>query len=284
MTPDLGPAGLGLPQPFDAHGSSFFEYLRRSAPDQVPGLLGADGDVRDVIGEVTEGTTVLAMTFGSGVVIAGDRRATAGHLISKKDMRKVFPADHWSAVAISGAAGPAMELAKVFATELEHYEKVEGDPLSLEGKANKLAHMVRAHLPMAMQGLVVVPLFAGVETETAEGSIFEYDPVGGRYLATDYAATGSGAREARGSLKRRHDPAAELDDAVRMAISALFDAAEEDSATGGPDLIRRIWPIVAVVDGDGYHELEQADVGEHVQAVVDDREARELADREARTR
>lgn len=284
MTPDLGPAGYGLPQPFDAHGSSFFEFLKRSAPDQLPGVLADGGDIREVIGEVTEGTTVLAQTFANGVLIAGDRRATAGHLISKKDMRKVFPADHWSAVAISGAAGPAMELAKVFATELEHYEKVEGDPVSLEGKANKLAHMVRAHLPLALQGLVVVPLFAGVETGTDQGSIFEYDPVGGRYLATDYAATGSGARDARGSLKRDHDPGATMDEAVRLSISALFDAAEEDSATGGPDLIRRIWPIVAVVDGDGYHELEQEDVGEHVQAVVDDRETRELADQEARRR
>ncbi|MBW3561252.1 MAG: proteasome subunit beta [Actinobacteria bacterium] len=247
-------------------------------------MLGAAGDVRDVIGDVTEGTTVLALTFAGGVVVAGDRRATAGHLISKKDMRKVFPADHWSAVAISGAAGPAMELAKVFATELEHYEKVEGEHLSLEGKANKLAHMVRGHLPLAMQGLVVVPLFAGVETDTVDGSIFEYDPIGGRYLATDYAATGSGGRDARGSLKRDHDPGADLDRAVHLSISALFDAAEEDSATGGPDLIRRIWPIVAVVDQDGYHELEQDEVGQHVQAVVEEREARELADQEARTR
>lgn len=281
---DLG--GLGPGDPFDAQGSSFFEVLRRTSPDSVFGTLtgtaGRDRSGTQLPDQVAEGTTVLAITYGEGVVIAGDRRATAGHLISKKDVRKVFPADHYSAMAISGTAGPAKELANVFATELEHYEKVEGDPLSLEGKANKLAHMVRAHLPMAMQGLVVVPLFAGVEVGSEHGRIYEYDPVGGRYLATDYAAAGSGARDARGALKRRHDPVAEMGEATRLCVSALFDAAEEDSATGGPDLIRRIYPIVAVVDADGYRELDEDTVAEHVHDVVDTREERALADAEAR--
>jgi proteasome beta subunit len=219
--------------------------------------------------QLVEGTTVLAVTTAQGVVMAGDRRATAGHLISRGDMRKVFPADDSSAIAISGAAGPAMELARVFATELEHYEKVEGEPLSLEGKSNKLAGMVRAHLPMAMQGLVIVPLFAGVDPRSGEGSIYEYDPVGGRYQAREYAATGSGSLAARATLKRLHDFDAGLDAAVRTAIEALFDAAEEDSATGGPDLIRRIYPIVAVIDeADGYHELSDEDVLAHVEAVI----------------
>ncbi|MDQ3931686.1 MAG: proteasome subunit beta [Actinomycetota bacterium] len=275
MTSDLF-GNLGLPLPFDANGSSFFELLRRVAPDAVPRTLG-DGpgpEPHGVREAMVQGTTVLAVTFRDGVVVAGDRRATAGHLISKKDMRKVFPADTYSAVAISGVAGPAMELAKVFATELEHYEKVEGEPLSLEGKANKLAHMVRANLPLALQGFVVVPLFAGVEARTTSGRIFEYDPAGGRYLTGDYASAGSGGRDTRGVLKREHDPDADEETSVRLCVSALFDAAEEDSATGGPDLIRRIYPIVAVITSDGYRELDEEGVGEHVEAVVSLREER----------
>ncbi|MTV26934.1 proteasome subunit beta [Nitriliruptoraceae bacterium ZYF776] len=249
-------------------GSSFFETLRRQAPEAIPPALSG-GMPPELRAQLVEGTTVLAVRTDAGVVVAGDRRATAGHLISRGDMRKVFPADDWSAVAISGAAGPAVELARIFATELEHYEKVEGEPLSLEGKSNKLAGMIRAHLPMAMQGLVVVPLFAGVDVRTGRGSIYEYDPVGGRYLATDHAATGSGSLAARATLKRLHREDGDLDASVRTAIEALFDAAEEDSATGGPDLIRRVFPIVAVIDRDGgYRELSEDRVGAEVEAVV----------------
>ncbi|HEX2028723.1 MAG TPA: proteasome subunit beta [Nitriliruptorales bacterium] len=282
MTPEGPPAwwwgDLGLPTPFDVHGASFIEVLRRSAPGAVPDILRSGDQRTGPPPNVVEGTTVLAMTYRDGVIVAGDRRATAGHVISKKDMRKVFPADRYSAIAISGVAGPGMELAKVFATELEHYEKVEGEPLSLEGKANKLAHMVRAHLPFAMQGLVVVPLFAGVEVRDGRGRIYEYDPAGGRYQSADYAAAGSGGRDARGALKRVHRLDASEEDAVRLGVGALFDAAEEDSATGGPDLIRRVYPIVSVIDRDGYRELDEEVVAAHVQAVVDEREERIIAD------
>lgn len=270
MTPHSDALLTGLPRPFEAGGSSFFETLRRQAPDAIPQVL--TGAIPEHLRHLlVEGTTVLAVVAREGVVMAGDRRATAGNQISRGDMRKVFPADEASAIAISGAAGPAMELAKVFATELEHYEKVEGEPLSLEGKSTKLAGMVRAHLPMAMQGLVVVPLFAGVDQRTGVGKIFEYDPAGGRYLATDQAATGSGSLAARATLKRLADPQSDLDTAVRTAIEALYDAAEEDSATGGPDLIRRIYPIVAVIDGEGYRELDDESVAATIEGVVDAR-------------
>jgi proteasome beta subunit len=260
----------GLPTPFDARGSSFVETLRRYAPEAVPSVL--NGELPAALREqLVEGTTVLAVVARDGVVMAGDRRATAGNLISRGDMRKVFPADEWSAVAISGVAGPAMELARIFATELEHYEKVEGEPLSLEGKSNKLAGLVRANLPLAMQGIVVVPLFAGYELRDGSGRIFEYDPVGGRYRATDHAATGSGSLAARSTLKRLVDTQAGLDHAMRVAVEALFDAAEEDSATGGPDLIRRIYPIVAAIDADGYRELPDEDVAGLVEAIVAER-------------
>ncbi len=262
----------GMPTPFDAAGSSFAEVLRKQAPAAVPAVLAGQPMPPELRAQLVEGTTVLAVASTDGVVMAGDRRATAGHHISRGDMRKVFPADDLSAIAISGAAGPAIELARVFATELEHYEKVEGEPLSLEGKSNKLAGMVRAHLPMAMQGLVIVPLFTGVDPRTGEGSIYEYDPVGGRYLARDHAATGSGSLAARATLKRLHRPREGTASAVRTALEALFDAAEEDSATGGPDLIRRIYPIVAIIDHDtGYHELPDDEVATEIEAIIETR-------------
>lgn len=272
MTIDPDALLAGMPRAFDAQGSSFFEALRQQAPDAVPSWFGGGAALPPALREqLVDGTTVLALRGAGGVVVAGDRRATAGNLISRADMRKVFPADDSSAIAVSGSAGPAMELARIFATELEHYEKVEGDPLSLEGRANKLAGLVRAHLPLAMQGFVVVPLFAGVDQRSGEARIFEYDPIGGRYRATDQAATGSGSMAARATLKRLVDPSADLHTAARIAVEALYDAAEEDSATGGPDLIRNIYPIVAAIDADGYRELDEDAVADHVHTVVDAR-------------
>ncbi len=256
------PGPLG---PFSGDASpSFVEALRRSAPDAVPPVL-AGRLPAELDAQVPHGTTVLALTFPGGVVLAGDRRATAGNIIARRDMRKVFPADRYSAVAISGSAGPAMEMARVFATELEHYEKVEGHHLSLEGKANKLAFMVRQHLPLAMQGLVVVPLFAGFDPRAGEGAIFEYDPAGGKYRSTDLAATGSGGMFAKTTLKRMYGEVADLDGATSLAVQALFDAAENDSATSGPDKLRQLFPILAVMDADGYRELSD----DEVEAIVD---------------
>jgi proteasome beta subunit len=200
--------GLGgvFPRPFEVQSSSFADVLRRAVPEAAPDWLAGRELSPFLHDQVVEGTTVLAVLFEGGVVVAGDRRATAGNLISKTDMRKVFPADHHSAVAISGAAGPAMELARVFATELEHYEKVEGEALSLEGKSNKLAGMVRANLPLAMQGMVVVPLFAGVDPRSGVPGIYEYDPVGGRYTARRLPACHPGGSHGqtrrRGALRR----------------------------------------------------------------------------------
>ena len=259
-----------MPRPFGRDEASFAALL-----DEPRSGGDLDGELRD---RLVDGTTVLALLHDGGVVVAGDRRATAGNMISRTDMRKVFPADHHSAIAIAGAAGPAMEMARLFATELEHYEKVEGAVLSLEGKSNRLAGMVRAHLPMAMQGLVVVPLFAGVDTETGHAGIYEYDPIGGRYLARRFAASGSGALVARQTLRYRFDPHADQATAARAVVEALFDAAEQDSATGGPDLVRRIYPIVAAIDADGYAELSEERVVALVDEIVAERRDREAAD------
>jgi proteasome beta subunit len=256
-------------QPFDPTAISFTSTLRRVAPELFAsgGVGGTHADMPDHV----DGTTVVALTYAGGGVMAGVRRATAGNISSKRDMRKVFPADDWSAIGISGSAGPAMELAKILATELEHYEKVEGAPLSLEGKANKLAQLVRGNLPMAMQGLVVVPLFAGFDLAEEVPRIYEYDAVGGRYEEQRFATTGSGGRDARGSLKARYDADLPPDRAIDIAIEALWDAADEDSATGGPDVVRGIYPLVAQIDADGYRELADETVAARVRQIITDR-------------
>ncbi len=218
-------------------------------------------------------TTVVAMRYADGVLMAGDRRATEGHLIAHRAMEKVFPADDHSVVAIAGVAGPAVEMVRLFQTQLEHYEKVEGVALSLEGKANQLGQMVREHLPMAMQGLVVVPLFAGYDLRRGEGRIFTYDVTGGHYEEADHAATGSGGRDARNTIKLGWAEGLDRASALDLAIRALYEAADEDSATGGPDLVRGIYPLVATVTSGGYERLEGAEVAERFALLVEARRA-----------
>jgi proteasome beta subunit len=217
-----------------------------------------------------EGTTVIAFRYADGVVMAGDRRATAGNLIAHRNVQKVFPADALSAVAISGTAGIAIELIKLFQTELEHYEKMEGRRLSLEGKANYLASMIRRQLPMAFQGLVVIPLFCGFDQEAGRGRLYSFDVVGGRYEEAEYAAAGSGGRDARLYLRTAHRPDIDEAASVRLAVEALVAAAEEDTATGGPDLRRGIFPTVVAVTEDGVKELPDEVVGEASRAVMEE--------------
>ena len=218
-----------------------------------------------------EGTTVLAMRFGDGVVMGGDRRATEGHYIAHRRIQKVYAADHFSAVAIAGTAGLAIELIRLFQTELEHYEKLEGSRLSLEGKANHLARMVREHLPLAFQGLIVVPLFCGYDELDRRGRLYTFDVVGGRYEELDYAATGSGGREAKAHLKGVFRPDLTEEDALRHAVGALVSAAEEDTATGGPDLRRGIYPNLVTVTASGYVEIPEDRVAEIAAAVLEER-------------
>jgi proteasome beta subunit len=243
-----------LPLEFPSDGSFTSLLMRRGElPRWDTGVQS--GDV-----EIPEGTTILALRFRDGVVMAGDRRATAGNIIAHRRMRKVFPADSHSGVAISGTAGMAVELIKLFQTELEHYEKIEGDRLSLEGKANYLARMVRGNLPMAFQGLVVVPLFAGFDTIGNSGRLYTFDVVGGRYEEQDYAATGSGGMEARAFLKGAFRDDLDRQDALAIAVEALVAAAEEDAATGGPDLRRGIFPNVITVTSAGFVEADDDEI------------------------
>lgn len=252
----------GLPQAFMAHGSSFADFLAVSGHGPGQNVAGT-GSV-----DVPHATTIVALATSDGIVMAGDRRATMGNIIAQRDIEKVFPADEHSVVGIAGAAGVAVELVRLFQVELEHYEKIEGVPLSLDGKANRLATLLRGNLGMAMQGLAVVPLFAGYDLARGRGRIFSYDVTGGRYEERDHHAVGSGSMFARGSLKKLYRPGLSAEEAVMAAVEALYDAADDDSATGGPDLTRRIFPVIAVADADGVRMLEDAEVGAIVERVV----------------
>jgi proteasome beta subunit len=242
------------PLPFFAPGSdpgaSFADLLRRTA---VPAPAGsASAPTETFAAGVAHGTTVVAIRYAGGVVLAGDRRATAGFTIASRRIEKVFPADDISGVAIAGAAGPAVEMVRLFQTQLEHYEKIEGEQLSLEGKANQLALLVRTNLPAAMQGFVVVPLFAGYDARRGRGRVFSFDVTGGKYEELDFQANGSGGVHARNWIKAQWTEDIDREACVDLALRALFAAADEDAATGGPDLVRRIFPTVATIDATGY--------------------------------
>ncbi|WP_245679151.1 proteasome subunit beta [Actinomadura hibisca] len=249
--------------------SSFTEFLGAYSPELLPGRRPLPAVSAGE--EIPHGTTIVAVVFPGGVVMAGDRRATAGNVIAQRDIEKVFRADEFSAIAIAGTAGIGIEMMRLFQVELEHYEKREGRTLSIEGKANRLATMVRQNLGMAMQGLAVVPLFAGYDEDRDAGRIFSYDPAGGRYEERDFHSIGSGSVFARGALKKLFRPDLSAEDAALVCVQALYDAADDDSATGGPDLTRGIFPVVASVTAEGYRRLGEDEVGALARAVVEER-------------
>jgi proteasome beta subunit len=251
----------------NARTSSFSDFLRATAPELLPGVRGLNVPA-ELAKELPHGTTIVAAAFSGGVIMAGDRRATAGSMISQRDIEKVFRSDEFSCIGFSGVAGIALELVRLFQLELEHYEKLEGRLLSLEGKANRLATMVRGNLGGAMQGLVVVPLFAGFDTEEGVGRIFGYDVAGGRYEEQRYHSIGSGSIFAKSSLKKLYHDGMSEADAIMACMQSLYDAADDDSATGGPDMSRRIYPIVATVTEDGYRRLTDAESGGIAESVV----------------
>ncbi len=248
-----------LPTSFMTPGtSSFADFIGAQAPDLLPSRRAVPtGNAGDL---APHGTTIVAATFAGGVVMAGDRRATMGNIIAQRDIQKVFPADEFSVVGIAGTAGLAVEMVRLFQTELEHYEKIEGSTLSMDGKANRLAALIRANLGLAMQGLSVVPLFAGYDLAADQGRIFSYDVTGGRYEETAFHSVGSGSLFARGSLKKLYRDDFSADEAVTAVIQALYDAADDDSATGGPDITRRIFPVVHLITPDGGHRMPDEDV------------------------
>ncbi|MEU5388740.1 proteasome subunit beta [Kitasatospora cineracea] len=264
-------SGTGrLPAAFLTPGSSsFLDFLDSHAPQLLPGRRPLP---EGMTVEAPHGTTIVSAVFDGGVVLAGDRRATMGNVIAQRDIEKVFPADEYSAVGIAGTAGLAVEMVRLFQLELEHYEKIEGAVLSFEGKANRLTTMIRSNLAMAMQGLAVVPVFAGYDLDLGRGRIFTYDVTGGRSEErAGFAATGSGSVFARGSMKKLYRDGLTGEQAATLAVQALYDAADDDSATGGPDLARKIFPIVTLITEDGFRRLTEEEVAEIAVSITDQR-------------
>ena len=261
---------MKLPYLPDHDGSSFFDFVSTHHPElalRSHGMAAVHDQMRTV-GPVAvpSATTVLALKYQQGVVIAGDRRATEGFQIADRRIEKVFKIDDWSAMAIAGAAGPCIEMAKLFQTELEHYEKLEGMPLSCEGKANKLGQMVKANLPMVFQGLVVMPLYVGYDLKRGEGRIFKYDITGGRYEESDYHAIGSGGKDARNTMREHFRRGLSEQDALKLALLSLYNAADDDVGTGGPDLIRGIYPTAKFVTAQGITDVSD----DKLRAVYDE--------------
>ncbi len=269
--------------------SSFADFLASYSPDLLPGRMaprashapaaGAEGlpwapgapGAGGMPSELPHATTIVTAVCEEGVIIAGDRRATAGNMISKRDVDKVFRSDEFSAMGIAGVASIGMEFARLFQVELEHYEKMEGRSLSLEGKANRLATMIRGNIGAAMQGLAVVPLFVGYDEDTGRGRMFSYDVAGGPYEEHRYHSIGSGSLFARGALKKLYRDNMPVREAVTACVQALYDAADDDSATGGPDLTRSIFPVIALVTADGFRKLSDAEAQEYATAVINER-------------
>jgi proteasome beta subunit len=257
----------------EARIPSFTDFLASYAPDLLPGARGQSPlpGAGDAIKDLPHATTIVAVTCERGVVLAGDRRATMGSMIAKRDVEKVFRSDEFSAMGFAGTGSLGFEFARLFQVELEHYEKMEGRELSLEGKANRLANMVRGNIAGAMQGLVIIPLFVGYDEETDTGRIFSYDVVGGPYEEHRFHSIGSGAVFAMSSLKKLYRDDLPVQDAVLACVQALYDAADDDSATGGPDLTRRIFPVITTITDDGFRRLPDTESAEYAQQVVDGR-------------
>ncbi|GAC1514206.1 MAG: proteasome subunit beta [Pseudarthrobacter sp.] len=254
--------------------SSFTEHLQRDRPDLLPfnrSLTPATAPAAPL--QVPHATTIVAMSYGGGVLMAGDRRATMGNVIASRHIEKVFPADRYSVLGIAGTAGIAIDLTRLFQVELEHYEKIEGTLLSLDGKANRLGAMIRGNLTMALQGLAVVPLFAGFDTTAGVGRLFSYDVTGGRYEEREHHTVGSGSVFARGALKKLWRPGLSEAEAVSVAVESLYDAADDDSATGGPDPVRQLWPVVYAVNRDGARRIPESELAAVAGSIIETRSA-----------
>ena len=257
----------------DNYGTSdFYQILKRRHPELLATSTSSDAASSAHTPESSlrfyEGTTVLAVVYNAGIVMAGDRQATEGYQVGERRIQKVYPVDRHSAIAVAGAAGPCIEMAKLFQVEIEFYEKTEGMSLSLEGQANFLSHLVRSNLGLAMQGLIVLPLFAGYDVKRQRGRIFKYDAVGGRYEEDNYYAIGSGGKDARTTLKKRYTPEITRQGALEIVAEALWDAADEDIATGGPDLIRKIFPTLYTITEEGVAEIPEATVEELYRELI----------------
>lgn len=252
-------------------GSSFADFLAAEAPQMLP---GAESSGAGELAGAAHGTTIVAATFAGGVVMAGDRRATMGNVIAQRDIQKVFATDEFSCVGIAGTAGIAVEMTRLFQVELEHYEKIEGATLSTDGKANRLATLIRANLGLAMQGLAVVPLFAAYDLNAEAGRIFAFDVTGNKNEERTFHSVGSGSTFARGALKKLYSDQMDERSAVTAVVQALYDAADDDTATGGPDIARRIFPMVSVITAQGYRAWDESATAEIADEIITARMSR----------
>lgn len=266
--------------------SSFSEFLRRQAPELLPtgglpgglsgGLPGAGSAGGESYSSLPHGTTIVALKYRGGVVIAGDRRSTQGNMIAGRDVQKVYITDDYTATGIAGTAALAVEFARLYAVELEHYEKLEGVPMTFAGKVNRLAIMVRGNLGAALQGFVALPLLVGYDIDAADaataGRIVSFDAAGGWHLEEEgYQAVGSGSLFAKASMKKLYSAVTEADSALKVAVEALYDAADDDSATGGPDLVRGIYPTAVTIDSSGAHEVTEERIAGLARDVIEKR-------------
>ena len=257
--------------------ASFTGFLAAHRPELLPTRRPFPDGVRAEPGRFPHGTTVLALAYRDGVLIAGDRRATMGNLIAQRDLEKVHPADDYTAVAFAGSVGLALDMMKLYQVELTHFEKIEGIPMTLNAKARRLAGMIRQNLGQAMQGLAVVPLLTGYDEAAPDGEkgrIFSFDVAGGLYEKTDFHAEGSGSPYARGALKKLFRKGMDRREAALAALQALYDAADDDSATGGPDINRRIYPIVSVITEEGFERLSEPETEALSREMVEQRRSR----------
>jgi len=254
--------------------SSFSDFLRREAPQllpttAVPGAMSA-GDA------LPHGTTIVALRYPGGVLIAGDRRSTQGNMIAGRDVQKVYITDDYTATGIAGTAAIAVEFARLYAVELEHYEKVEGVPLTFRGKVNRLSTMVRGNLGAALQGFIALPLLVGYDLDDpdsrAAGRIVSFDAAGGWNIEEEgYQSVGSGSIFAKSSIKKLYANVTDADSALSAAVEALYDAADDDSATGGPDLVRGIFPTAVTIEADGAAEVSEERISRLAREVIEAR-------------
>ena len=255
--------------------SSFTDHLRRAAPELLPAAIGS-ADAFAASSQLPHGTTIVALKYPGGVLIAGDRRSTQGNMIAGRDVQKVYITDDYTATGIAGTAAIAVEFARLYAVELEHYEKLEGVALTFAGKVNRLAIMVRGNLGAAMQGLVALPLLAGFDIGDPDpekaGRIVSFDAAGGWNLEEEgYQSVGSGSIFAKSSIKKLYSQVTDADSALRVAVEALYDAADDDSATGGPDLVRGIYPTAVTIGADGAANVAERRIAELARGVIETR-------------
>lgn len=213
--------------------------------------------------EPTEGTTILALRYRDGVMVAGDRRATAGHTVLYDRADKVIPIDDYSLMAISGSPAMAFEIARILEHSFQYHRRRQLQEMSIEAKLRRLSLLIRDNLPMAVQGIgAVIPIFATYDQEADLGRIYFYDVLGAQFEVADFATTGSGSSAVRGAMYYMNrwggPPFSQLsrEDAVGLSLRLLFTASEYDSATGRYESSAGVYPTVKTITSGGQEDID----------------------------